>query len=351
MLIRDLNYITSVLKGEEQVYQPDWYSVLGFLVCHKIEGLFYRRACKQGINLPKKIKKVLRETFERQQRKVVLMRESIKEISQRLLQKQAKHIFLKGSVLSNIAQDDTVIYEDGERTSNDIDLLVKSDELTIVEKTLYEAGFVQGEYNPQSGIIEAYSRFEIVKRRMNRGEIAPFIKLTGNKEFPFIEVDVNFSLGNTPTEGQALLKEMIDSAIIYNGNIAISVPTEELFFLHLIMHQYKESCSLFMVDRNKDLDFYKLADIYYILKETALDLRRVERLVKKYSLEQAVGAVLQQVGQAFFDKNIECLSRKFLAEQPIVIDYDSKKKYEWRNAIRSRLCTFNAKKYLMEREK
>ena len=351
MLICDLNYIISVLKGEAQSYQPNWYSVLGFLSCHKIEGLFYNRSCKQGIELPKKIEKILRETFERQQRKLILMREGIKEISQKLLQKQVPHILLKGSVLSNIGKDDIVIYEDGERTSNDIDLLVKSDEISMTEKALYEAGFIQGEYDAENGRIKEFSRFEIVKRRMNRGELAPFIKLTGNKEFPFVEVDVNFSLGNTPTEGQTLLTEMIDSATLYNGKIVMSVPTEELFFLHLIMHQYKESCSLFMVERNKDLDLYKLADIYYLLKADTLDRERIEKLVEKHALQHAMGAVLQQVGQAFADKNIEDYSKKFETEQPTVIDYENKKEYGWKNTIRARLGTFNAKKYLRERKK
>lgn len=122
-------------------------------------------------------------------------------------------------------------------------------------------------------------------------------KKTGNTEFPFIEVDINFSLGNTPSEGSALLREMIENSVEYNGKVPMKVPDGALFFLHLIMHQYKESCLMFMVERNKDLDLYKLADIYYLLKADVLDYERLEMLVKRHSLNQEVGTVLKQVGE------------------------------------------------------
>ena len=92
-----------------------------------------------------------------------------------------------------------------------------------------------------------YSRLEILKRRMNRGETAPFLKTTGDSETPFIEIDINFSLGNIPGEKEGLLSEMITTGKVYRGKVCMRVADEELFFLHLIMHQYKESCLYFMV--------------------------------------------------------------------------------------------------------
>ena len=44
MTEQDLNYVISVLKEEQSAYVPEWYSVLGFLYCHRIAGLFYKRA-------------------------------------------------------------------------------------------------------------------------------------------------------------------------------------------------------------------------------------------------------------------------------------------------------------------
>ena len=200
----------------------------------------------------------------------------------------------------------------------------------------------------ETGEIKEFSRMEIVRRRMNRGEVAPFVKTTSNKEFPFIEIDINFSLGNTPSAGTALLNEMIEHTVERRGKVLMCVPDEELFFLHLIMHQYKESCLLFMVERNKDLDLYKLADIYYLYKADVLDMERLDRLVEKHALNQEIGTVLKQVGEAFGDKEMLETAKKFNAEEPLVIDYENKKQYCWRGNVMKRLCSMNEKQYLKE---
>ena len=348
MTEKDLRYVVSVLKGETPTYVPDWYAVLGFLSCHRIAGLFYSRAKSCEIDLPKKAEKLLKETYEKQHRKVSFMRNELSHITQKLSDIKAPYVLLKGSVLSNLCEEDTIIYSDGERVSNDIDLLCKQDGITTISKALYELGFVQGIYDSTSDTIKEFSRLETVKRRMNRGEVAPFVKKTGNSEFPFVEVDINFSLGNTPAEGVALLKDMIEETIEQKGKILMRVPDSELFFLHLIMHQYKESCLLFMVERSKDLDLYKLADIYYLFKADIIDYLHLEELVEKHSLQQEIGAVLKQVGEVFMDEEITGYVNQFDSNVPIIIDYENKKNYEWNGTIYQRLCSLDSKQFLRE---
>lgn len=348
MTEKDFYYVISILKGEEPIEAPDWFSVLGFLSCNRIEGLFYNRAQKNNVNLPKKIEKILETAFEKQKRKVVFMRNELKAITEGLEEDCVQYMLLKGSVLSNLSKEDAVIYEDGERISNDIDLLVKPDEIASVVKSLYKLGFVQGVYDQEEDKVKEFFRLEIVKRRMNRGEIAPFVKKTGNIEFPFIEIDINFSLGNTPSEGAVLINEMITSSKNYFGEVKMKVSSEELFFTHLIMHQYKELCLLFMVERNKDLDLYKLADIYYILKANVLNLESLHEIIEKYKLQQEFGVVLQQIGELFFDEEILDYSKRFISEIPMVVDFDTKKMYEWKATYLERMCSFDSKGFLFE---
>lgn len=350
MRTEDLEYVVSVFKGENPKEEADWYATTGFLFAHRIAGLFYNRAKALSLKLPAKMDKTLQECYETQKRKVEFMREQIKEIADGLRADSCAYILLKGSVLSNIADDDIRIYADGERVSNDIDLLVKSDEISAVCKALCELGFVQGVYDASEQKIREFSRMEIVKRRMNRGEVAPFVKLTGNQEMPFVEVDINFSLGNTPQEGIELLSFMVDSGREYHGKADIRIVEEELFFLHLIMHQYKESRLLFMVERGKDLDLYKLTDIYYLYKANVMNLEKLKELVKKFALENAVGVVLSQVGEIFADNELLTLAKQYGNVQPIVIDYENKKAYRWTKTIKERMCRFNAKDYLEEVE-
>lgn len=347
MTEKDLNYVIGVLKGEEAEPPSDWFVVLGFLQSHRIEGLFYNRAKKQGIILPKKAEKLLSETFMRQKRRVEFVRGYIRELSQAMSENGADYIFLKGSVLSNLSEENSV-YQDGERISNDIDLLVKPDGIGAAEKALQVLGYQQGEYEKESGKIRAYTRLEIVKRRMNRGEAAPFIKLTGDPEIPFVEADINFSLGNTPGAGLPLLEAMLQTSQKYCGHVRMQVPNDEMFFMHLIMHQYKESELYFTVERGKDLDLYKLADIYYLYKGEKFEREKLYKISEEFETKKEVGAVLWQVGEVFSDEKLRKYAENFGTEQPKVLDYEGKKQYKWATGIRKRITTFDTRKYLKE---
>ncbi len=345
-----VSYIISVLKGEKPQFEPDWFEVVGFLFVHKIAGLFYSKAKQQGVHIPKKVDFLLRDVFEKQARSVACKREYINKISAALVQDNVNCAFLKGSVLSNIPFGDKRIYVDGERVSNDIDILVSPSEITSVANVLKGMGFVQGEYDRVNRKIVEFSRMEIIKRRMTRGEVAPFVKLTGNVEFPFIEIDLNFSLGNTPEEGQDLLRAIIDSAKFTSGEISMYVPDKEMFFIHLIMHQYKESCLYFMVQRSKELDVYKLADMYYLLKANAVDVNVLDGIIRQYGIASCAGAVLKQVGDVFDDDRVRQMAQKYGVEQPVVIDYESKKHYKWQADINERIRVFSAIDLLNEVE-
>ena len=141
---------------------------------------------------------------------------------------------------------------------------------------------------------------------------------------------------------------MIEETVEHKGKVLMRVPDSELFFLHLIMHQYKESCLLFMVERSKDLDLYKLADIYYLFKADIIDYLHLEELVEKHSLQQEIGAVLKQVGEVFMDEEITGYVNQFDSNVPIIIDYENKKNYEWNGTIYQRLCSLDSKQFLRE---
>ena len=87
------------------------------------------------------------------------------------------------------------------------------------------------------------------------------------------------------------------------------VANEEMFFLHLILHQYKESCLYFMAERRKDLDLYKLADIYYLWKKDSFDKGDLKKLAFKYGVQKEIGTVLGQTGRIFEDEELKSIRR------------------------------------------
>ena len=348
MTEESLKIVIDVLKTGKSYSRPDWYEVLGFLVCHKAAGMFYKKAARNELNLPKKAEAFLLEIFEKQKRKVEFLRGQIRLVSERLLSDNVDHAFLKGSVLSNIPLGKEKLYADGERVSADIDLSVNPNGISAVAEALKSMGFVQGQYDSESGKIVKFSRSEILARRMNRGEVAPFVKLSGNAEFPFAEIDVNFSLGNTPSDGKELLENMLETSKVYRGDATIRAFTPEMFFIHLVLHQYKESRSLFMVKRNKDSDLYKLADIYYMSKNRAADFERIKSIAEEFDISDRVGAVLAQVGEIFCDAEISAAANEFDFSVPHITDYENKKTYEWTAGYKDRIRCFDTKKFLTE---
>ena len=140
-----LEYVISILKGERPKAEAEWYETLGFMYAHRIAGLFYKRAERLEIPLPPKAEKLLKETYEKQKRRTEYMREETKKLSLALIAELAEHIFLKGSVLSNLTEE-SAIYADGERVSNDIDILVRQAELNVACLAFKIQGFVLGMY-------------------------------------------------------------------------------------------------------------------------------------------------------------------------------------------------------------
>ena len=345
---RDLDYIVGVLKGEPAGEPEDWYAVLGFLFSHRVAGLFCSRANRQGVPLPKRAERLLSGVFEAQKRRVRGMRREIAEISEALERKGVRYVLLKGSLLAN-APEGLRVYEDGERASEDIDVLLRPDGITEAEEALKELGFVQGVWRKEGDILP-FSRAEVLKRRMNRGETAPFVRLTGDPERPFLEVDLNFSLGNTPSEGGGLLEEMVSAGRVYEGEIRVRAPDREMFFLHLLLHQYKESCLGFMAERGKDLELYKLADLYYLSRRRAFDWVRLDEKIREYGLESRAGAVLHQVGAIFRDEEFLGLAKAYGEEQPLVTDYERKRQYYWTAPERARICRWDGRCFLAEVE-
>ena len=336
MTKEELSGMISVLKGVYATVKND-FSFAGFLLLNRLGGLFYKRAEMLKIKFLPKLEKLLRDTFEAQKRRVEFMRGEIGTISDALIKSSADCAFLKGSALTNLKFGGRYLYSDGERVSNDIDILAKPDGIKKIGDILSGLGYVQGRYDRAQNAIEPFTRTEILKRRMTRGEVAPYVKPTGNAVCPFFEVDINFSLGNTPHENTELLYEMVDSASVYDGKLRLKTMPAEYFFLHLLFHHYKEGDLYFPIARQKDTDLYKLADIYYFIKSGALDWAKIDNIVSKHSLESKVGAVLAQVREIFHDKELTELTKKYDGAQPLVIDYDTMRRYRWRGGYLERV--------------
>ena len=374
---RELNFILDILQDKlrEPEKELDWYYILGFLELNKIGGYFYRRTSEAALELPQSVERRLSQIIRMQSERNMVMRKYIQDISDDLRYENIKHAFLKGSVLSNtnfrfserslscMAQTEETkqtyrrqsgepFYGDGERISNDIDLLAEQKDISSISEILKSMGFIQGYYDFRESKIVPLPRTEILSRRMNRGETAPFVLAIENASVPFIEVDVNFSLDYLPNSHEEMLHTILKDSFAYAGKISGGIRSLQAddFFLHLVMHQYKESMLYSMVQRNKDTELYKLLDIYLFIKRGYIELSELYNKVKKYGLEQPICSVMNAVSETFTDFHFSDYATMFQSGGNVneVIDPPTGRRFVWEKSFSERISCFGKERFLCE---
>jgi hypothetical protein len=321
--------VLKILQGGcADLTDTDWYSFLGFCDWHRITGYLADRLAADAV--PAQARRRIATARREQKYRFGILYEAAARVGNALQKSGVRHAFLKGSVLTGR------LYMPGERDSNDIDILCGQADLTAVDRVLQDLGYVQGLYR-NNGIVP-FSRAEIVKRRMNRGETAPYVVETGDALVPFAEIDVNFSLDWLP--GTALTDKFLEHTQGVPCGLTGLDDVHHLLFL--CMHQYKEATVLSMVRRMKDIELYKFLDIY--LLQGHADAARFWQAANEYGLTAQCGEVLYQTGQLFPDM-------KLTAEKPVAADTvidpeDGNKRYGWDADFLDRLCDTGRLKYL-----
>lgn len=176
-----------------------------------------------------------------------------------LLQKHKnKYAMLKGALLCQR-------YPEGFRTSNDVDLLVRPEDITEIGDTLLSAGFRQGYL--RNGTFEAAPRSRIIESRMTRGETVPYIKEVNLPFMRFLEVDINFSQDYKNGDGLLLNSMLNNVQTVTVKGLTLETLDKYDFLIHLCCHLYKEATTLPWVEMGRDMTFYKFCDIYMTLSD------------------------------------------------------------------------------------
>ena len=165
---------------------------------------------------------------------------------------------IKGAVLSNSAYKDPFL-----RFSGDIDFLISRRDTDSFKKTLTSLGFIQGRCVNNS--IVPFSRREILFQSSFTHQTAPFIKPTGNRLCPFVNIDVNMDV----IWGESEEKTDMDFVLSHTEKISLLDNifyklAPEMEFVSLCLHHYKDMNSLYLLS-NGSLKLNLFCDIYFYL--------------------------------------------------------------------------------------
>lgn len=235
-------------------------AVLGQLFLNRMQGIAYDVLRQKGLlgKVTREFRNSLFAAYEQNSVKNQSFYRCVAMLSDLLKHCGCRVAMLKGAVLC-------AYYPEGYRTSNDIDLLVRPEDVTTVGELLREAGFLQG--NVKNGQFVPATRSAIIESKMMRGETVPYVKEVSLPYMRYLEVDINFSLdyknGNTD-----VLRDFLEQCTLVEAK-GVQIPSlsGEDFFLHLCAHLHKEATTLPWIEMHRDMTLYKYCDIYLLLSE------------------------------------------------------------------------------------
>ncbi len=303
-------------------------TVLGQLFFNRMQGVAYG-VLKQA-NLLQSVNREFRNALQGAYEQNIAKNQSffrvLGHLNELLAKQNIRYAMLKGAALCKL-------YPPGYRTSNDIDLLICPEDVTAVEKTLTECGFVQGKVQGDSVVLA--SRKEIIESKMLRGETVPFIKYAELPCMKYVEVDLNFSLDykNSETDTVSILLDAA-SEQTFDG-LTVRTLSEEDFFLHLCAHLYKEATTLPWVTMKRDMTLYKYCDLYLLLSNmTKEQVDRVFRRAKELHMTNICCFAIAQTAELFVNtpRRVTLKAKAQLNLRPHFLHtvYDPKEKTEYR---------------------
>jgi len=225
--------------------------LLGQIFLNRIVGI----ACKNldFSSMYHEAQKVLKTFRESEEQKCLCFQKKVCCLSEILQSAQFKYALLKGAFLS------TVVYEHGQRTSNDIDILCESKDVSKLQSLLIENGFIQGHYEASTNAIVPASRREIIESKMNFGETIPFLTMLDGQP---LEVDINFSVDFKAIDERGIVQELLrETTAVQLHNFAFQTLNMVDFIIHLCCHLYKEATTYDWVRLRRDLMLYKFSDM------------------------------------------------------------------------------------------
>lgn len=247
--------------------------ILGQLLFHRIGGIAYHNLSQCGI-LPKLNREfrnplgMIYEAFAERTKSFLRAEALLAEVLSEAVFPLA---LLKGAYLARL-------YPIGTRTSNDFDVLINPNDVQNISGLLLDRGFTQGFL--RAGEFTPATRAEIVYARMNKGETVPFVKQLNLPHMPYLEIDVNFSLGfgsGKDTDAVGAMLSRTESLIeTTHGNLPTLCRTD--FLIHLCAHLYKEATTFHWVKAGRDLSLYKFCDILLFI-DRFMDEDFAERLI------------------------------------------------------------------------
>lgn len=262
----------------------------------------------------------------------------IKDVISEFEKKNIKYAVLKGAYLGDIAYNNLSL-----REVNDIDILIRQEDIKAVKEVCLECGFVSGKADRVNKKIEHYTRKQEIAFARNTHQIATMVKIDIDEVLGFYDtvIDFNFKLLWGEYQGESIVSdEFLEHTKSFkdsNGYI-YNVLEAPYNFVQLCLHAYKEANGLFFLKLNQGLFLRAFLDIYfYVIKMgDELDKDMIVKLVQRYNIASYVYFILFIIEELFGqDERIHVLlqSVEDEADDKSIEHFGLEDKKSWNNIL------------------
>lgn len=267
----------------------NWSEVMFQLVTHRTLNMFYYNLKKFKLTgiLEKELLRLMDSQCQVYEERNNYYLQELSSILKVFEKNEVVVPILKGNLLAS-----TVYPSIETRLFNDLDMLMKLDDVAHVTKSLESIGFVQGHFDEEQGIIIEATRKEKMLQQMVSHELQEFQKISSNKFAKLVQVDINHDIlwkGNCPYKVDT--RDLIKRALPVQINDTKGYMLDYIDnIIQLSCHLYKEATLMMWITDLRDLKIYKFADIYMYVKKfyEQIDWQQLVERVKGYVLEKVV---------------------------------------------------------------
>lgn len=330
----------------------NWELLLGQILMNRVSSIAYKGLTKCNMRLPREFERNLLIHCEKDRQKAERFLEDLERVMVILRSADFEYSFLKGAYLSS------ELYELGERTSNDIDILINKKDLGRCKKLLEEEGFCQGSVDICGQIVPA-SRREVLFASLNYGETIPFLKWINDK---VVEIDVNFSLNEGKSNDEEIVGKMLHRRKQMNTrrlDNKMWILCRVDFIIQLCCHLYKEACNITWVKYRRDLSLYKFLDVRKLLEEWANKqfCSELEDRIKRYQVQNEcyfAFMVISEFWPGSWNKEaqelVKGIRQKDISDLKRVFDWENRAVYSYQKNFREWFLSENRMEQFEKRD-
>lgn len=250
---------------------------------------------------------------------------------------------IKGAILSTIAYGQPYF-----RFSNDIDILIDRENISVVKSIMQHEGYVQGRIVDNH--INLFSRQEVVFQTAMTHQTAPFIKKTNNRLCPYLYIDINLDIlwgeNSKRSDMKYVLQQSQDTKIC---DVFTKKLCPEMELISLCLHHYKDMNSIYLL-YHSSLKLSLFCDIYFYIINTELNENALYTYCSKLEVSEYIYYCLYYTNLIFsHDKIKKYMSLLYSKNAEQLIDtfgLTEEERQYWNVDFFTRLFSTNLRDYL-----